>query len=99
MSKRPIWKLAYVQEMGACYHTPVGVVEYIKIRRHDGKRMTWRQVWETFAAAYPGRWALEVYPPDTHLVDEANIYHLFVLPEGQGLGHTDLNIDHRHVHF
>ena len=92
--KKPIWEVAFVQEMGACYNTPFGAVEYIKIRRYDEKPMTWRQVWDTFAGAYPDKWAIEVYPPDIHLVDDANVYHLFILPEG--LAGTDLNIDHRH---
>lgn len=90
---KPIEELAYVQEMGARYNTPFGAVEYIKIRRYDEKPMSWRQVWDTFAAAYPGSWAIEVYPPEAHLVDDTNVYHLFILPEG--LAGTGLNLDRR----
>jgi len=45
-------------------------------------------VWEAFAAAYPGRWAVEVFPPAERLVDGKHVYHLFVLsdrPEGLDL--------------
>lgn len=31
------------------------------------------------------RTAVEVFPPDSELVDEARVYHLWVLPEGQRL--------------
>ena len=89
MPRKPITQLALVQEMGSRLNTPFGAVEYIKIRRYDGKPMTWREVWEVFADAYPGCWAIEVFPPQWYLVDDANIYHLFIVPE---LGASDLNI-------
>lgn len=50
--------------------------------------LTWRQVWEAFTAAYPGRWAVQVFPPASELVDGKNVYHLWVLerePEGFNL--------------
>jgi hypothetical protein len=43
--------------------------------------MAWSEVWATFADRYPGRWAVPFFPPASDLVDEANIYHLFVLEE------------------
>ena len=90
MPRKPITQLALIQEMGSRLNTPFGAVEYIKIRRYDGKPMTWREVWEVFADAYPGCWAIEVFPPQWYLVDDANIYHLFIVPEE--LGPSDLNI-------
>lgn len=32
------------------------------------------------------RWAIEVYPPESDLVDTANEFHLWVMPEGVPLG-------------
>jgi len=75
---------AFVQEMGAT-DSAFGLVEYIKIRRTDDKPMSWTAVWETFTDRYPERWAIEVFPPADEVVDEANIYHLYILegkPEG-----------------
>lgn len=34
------------------------------------------------------RTAVEVYPPRLHIVDEANLYHLWVMPKGWVLGPT-----------
>lgn len=48
--------------------------------------LTWGQVWAAFVAAYPGRWAVQVFPPAGYLVDSKNVYHLFVCAgEPQGL--------------
>ena len=71
---------AYVQEMGHDM-TSLGYVLYIKIRRFDEKPMSWREVWEVFSDRYPGYWAVQFFPPASELVDDANIYHLYVLHE------------------
>jgi hypothetical protein len=75
---------AYIQECGY-RETSFGLCLYIKIRRFDERPMSWTQVWQTFNDSYPGQWAFEMFPPECELVDEANIYHLFVLrqePDG-----------------
>ncbi len=90
--KKPLTELAYVQAVGDYRSTAFGPVEYIKIRRYDGKPLTWREVWEVFNAARPGMWALQLFPPVEHLVDDANIYHLFVLEDPAAL--APLNIKH-----
>jgi len=71
---------SYIQSMGL-RQTSFGHAEYIKIRRQDGKPMTWREIWETFSDSYPDKWAMEFFPPRDQIVDEANVYHLFVLDE------------------
>ena len=66
----------------------LGVVEFIKIHAADFRPLGWREVWERFAAAYPGRWAVQCFPPADQLVDGKSVYHLFVLAPGlepQGL--------------
>ena len=30
---------------------------------------------------YPDRWAIELYPPTAELVNDAHVYHLWMLPE------------------
>lgn len=71
---------SHSQDMGR-RRTPWGTVRYIKIRRDDERPMRWSEVWATFDRVYPGQWAIEFFPPREELVDEANIYHLFVLDE------------------
>jgi hypothetical protein len=71
---------AFVQEMG-WRRTSFGETLYVKVRREDGRPMPWTEAWETFSAAYPGRWAVQFFPPAEELVDEVNAYHLFVLED------------------
>lgn len=77
-------KAAFVQEMGE-RETSLGWALYIKVRTEDYRQLTWSEVWEAFAARYPGRWAVQSFPPAGELVDEVNVYHLFVL-EGEPRG-------------
>ncbi len=70
----------FVQEMGE-RGTALGVALYIKIRTEDYRVLTWSEVWETFADRYPGKWAIQVFPPAERLVDDVNLYHLFVLED------------------
>ncbi len=84
-------KLAcYTQNMGE-RSTSFGCLEYIKVRHIDGRPLSWREVWDAFSDSYPDRWAVEFLPPASELVDEANIYHLFILPTAP----TGVNINRR----
>jgi hypothetical protein len=62
-------------------HTSLGHALYIVISTPDYRQLSWSEVWEAFAARYPGRWAVQFFPPAEELVDERNLYHLFVLEE------------------
>ncbi len=69
--------------------TRLGRVLHIQISRVDGKRMGWRQILKVMHASYPGQWAVQVFPPEGHVLDMIHAYHLFVLPgkpEGLALG-------------
>lgn len=68
----------------------LGAVLQLKVFAPDYRPLGWREVWEAFAAAYPGRWAVEVFPPAARLVDGKNVYHLFALPEGNSPAGLDL---------
>jgi hypothetical protein len=59
--------------------TCLGRVLQLKIFARGYPRLAWREVWEAFASAYPGKWALEIFPPADELVDSKAVYHLFVL--------------------
>lgn len=66
----------------------LGRVLQIKVFEPGYRPLAWREVWDAFAAAYPGQWAVQVFPPATHLVDGKAVYHLWVLagkPQGLDL--------------
>jgi hypothetical protein len=56
----------------------LGPVLQIKVFAPGYGPLSWRDVWDAFAAAYPGRWAVQVFPPADQLVDGKAVYHLFV---------------------
>ena len=60
----------------------MGPVEQIEIYEPGYRVLSWREVWEKFAETYPGRWAVQCFPPAGALVDGKAVYHLWVLPSG-----------------
>jgi len=69
--------------------TAFGWAEYARIHRMDMAPMGFRELWEVFAHFFPGKWAVQSFPPPEHLLDQANKYHLFVYdtaPDGLDLG-------------
>ena len=60
-------------------HTPLGVATYVRIHRRDMAPMGFRELWEAFDRYYPGKYAVQVFPPRSRLLDQANKYHLLVL--------------------
>jgi hypothetical protein len=56
----------------------LGRVLQLKVFAPGYRPLGWREVWEAFAAQYPGRWAVQVFPPADRLVDGKAVYHLFV---------------------
>lgn len=60
---------------------------HLSVHRHDRHPVAdWRHMQQIKNEVMgPDRWALEVYPPEEFLVDAANEYHLWVLPEGHDL--------------
>lgn len=63
-------------------HSCLGVVIATKVHAEDFRPLGWREVWERFAAEFPGQWAVQCFPPADQLVDGKSVYHLFVLPAG-----------------
>lgn len=78
--KRPKLTESSIQERGY-RESPFGPCLYIKIWREDGKPMGWEEIWERFVDRYPDQWAIQVFPPRTHVVNEVNYYHLFVFDQ------------------
>lgn len=78
------------------FHTPQwGSVTYLKVYTPDYKRLSWQQVWQAFTDVYPDRWAIELYPPAEELVNDAHVYHLWMLPEG-GMPPDRMNLAAKH---
>lgn len=76
------YTVQFYQQTGAW-----GDVLHLMIRRNDAQPV---HSWSDFQIIKddlvgPERTAIEVYPPAAELVDDANIYHLWVLPEGMRL--------------
>ena len=57
----------------------LGRVLQLKVFRQGYVPMSWREVWDAFSERYPGRWAVQCFPPADQLVDGKAVYHLFVL--------------------
>lgn len=64
--------------------TSWGTVDHLIIRRHDQKPVLPWQDKQRIKNELVGRdrVAVEVFPAEEDLVDEANVYHLWVLPAG-----------------
>lgn len=59
-----------------------GLIEHLMVRRHDSKPVrSWadlQRIKNELVGA--NRTAIEVFPAENNLVDQANIYHLWILP-------------------
>lgn len=56
----------------------LGTVLQLKVSAPGYPPLSWREVWDAFQEAYPGRWAVQVFPPASRLVDSKAVYHLWV---------------------
>ncbi len=58
--------------------TCLGRVLQIKVSAPGYPLLSWREIWDAFVEAYPGRWAVQVFPPEGEEVDSKAVYHLWV---------------------
>ena len=56
----------------------LGRVLQLKIFAAEYRPLGWREVWGAFTERYPGKWAVQCFPPADELVDGKSVYHLFV---------------------
>lgn len=63
--------------------TKIGIVEHMAIRNDDNSDIPWA-VKQRIKNELAGRKrvAIEVFPSEDRLIDQAGIYHLWILPEG-----------------
>ena len=66
-----------------CERRPTGLgwALRIQVERYDGRRMGWEEIHRVFAARYPGKWAVQAFPPPGEVFNGAHKYHLYVLDE------------------
>ena len=57
----------------------LGRVLQLKIFEPGYRPLAWSEVWDAFSKAYPGKWAVQCFPPADRLVDGKAVYHLYVL--------------------
>ncbi|HJV46622.1 MAG TPA: hypothetical protein VJ824_12985 [Bacillota bacterium] len=66
--------------------TSWGPVEHVCIRNADSTDIPWREKQRIKNEIFgTDRTALEVFPSESDLVDEANMYHIWILPESMEL--------------
>lgn len=60
-----------------------GIVEHACIRNAEASDIPWAEKQRIKRELF-GKWttAIEVFPADDRLVDQANMYHLWILPDG-----------------
>jgi hypothetical protein len=76
--------MTLVQSLETFYAPPLGEITRLRIYTPDYQRLSWLQVWQAFVETYPDRWAVELYPPASELVNDAHVYHLWLLPAEWG---------------
>ena len=82
--RKKTWGDTYTAQVVVNY-TPLGPVNHLKIRRHDGKtnRLTWDELMVIKNEMLgEDACAIELFPRDCDVVNEANIRHLWELPQG-----------------
>ena len=82
--RKKTWGDTYTAQVVVSY-TPLGPVNHLKIRRHDGgtNRLTWDELMVIKNEMLgEDACAIELFPRDCDVVNEANIRHLWELPEG-----------------
>jgi hypothetical protein len=58
--------------------TALGEALYVRLHRKDMALMGFRELWEVLNRLYPGKWAIQSFPLQGDLLDQANKYHFFV---------------------
>ena len=60
-----------------------GEIVHLWIRRHDSRDISWAEKMKIKESLMgEKRFAVEVFPPRQYLVDQADMYHIYVLPLG-----------------
>lgn len=72
--------------MSRIVNTKIGEVEHLCVRNRDNTDIEWSEKQRIKNELFgKKRTAIEVFPSEDRLIDEANMYHLWVLPDGYEL--------------
>jgi hypothetical protein len=67
-------------------HAPLPGIDHLVVRRHDeGTDIPWthmQAIKDRLADNGHNRWAIEVFPPCGEVIDNCNIRHIWVMPQG-----------------
>lgn len=78
------WGDTYAAQVVVTY-TPLGLVNHLKVRRHDGRtnHLTWGELMMIKNEMLgEDALAVEIFPRDCDVVNEANVRYLWELPDG-----------------
>lgn len=54
---------------------------WIRSKHPIGKDIPWAEKQRIKEDFFPGRFGYEMFPPESDLVDQANMYHIYIAPE------------------
>lgn len=54
---------------------------WIRTKHPEGRDIPWSEKQRIKEEFFPGRWASEQFPPKSDLINDANMYHLYVSPD------------------
>lgn len=81
IKKAFVGKTASVQ-VSSFTHLQFGEVIHLWIRRHDEKPMGWTELQRTKNEILGAEiMAIQVFPKQSNVIDQANMYHLWAFPE------------------
>ena len=83
-----------VQTLEQFHAPPFGHVTYLKIYLLNYQPLSWTEIWQAVHDIYPNRWAIQLFPPVHDLINDAPIYHLWLLSEGWAPP-SPMNLAHR----
>lgn len=71
--------------------TEIGAIQHLAISRKDDKKIKgFKVLQEIKDTLYPHLQAIQIFPERTNLIDNANVYHLWVLGKKLPIDLTDL---------
>ena len=83
-----------VQTLEHFYTPPFGHVTYLKVYTSDYQPLSWTEIWQAIHDIYPNRWAIQLFPPAQDLIDDAAVYHLWLL-SAEWAPPPQMNLAHR----
>lgn len=89
-----VWKNGWLAVMVRTCRTEIGLVHHATIRSASGRDLNWKEKQRIKNELFgPQATAIEVFPATDRLIDDANLWHLWILPLGFslpfGLHHKD----------